>query len=202
MERKEHWENIYTTKETTDVGWYQADPKVSMELILSASPDRGGVVDVGGGASLLVDRLLEAGVAKVAVLDISTAALQRAKSRLGDRAARVQWIVGDVTAMASVGSFDVWHDRAVFHFLADPDERRKYVELMTRTIPPGGHLVIGTFALDGPPRCSGLAVCRYDADMLGREFGSAFQLMKELPQTHITPRGSPQKFIFGLFRRM
>ena len=201
VRRQNHWETVYATKDVTDVGWYQADPKMSLELIEWASSDHGSVIDVGGGASLLADRLLDAGFERVAVLDISTAALERAKSRLGEKAGRVLWVVADVTAVKTVGSFDLWHDRAVFHFLTAPEDRRKYVELAKRTIRPGGHLVIGTFALDGPSRCSGLEVRRYDAALLCAEFGTEFMLVRETREDHTTPSGKPQPFMFAVLAR-
>ena len=134
-------------------------------------------------------------------MDISATALERSKSRLGDRASQVDWIVADVTTVESVGQFDVWHDRAVFHFLTDPEGRRKYMALASRTIPVGGHLVIGTFAIDGPLKCSDLDVCRYDAQTLENELGASFRLVKEVAHQHTTPWGKPQKFFFGLFER-
>ena len=202
MDRKEHWENVHTGGEPADASWHQDDPKLSLELIGPASPDRGAVIDIGGGASLLVDRLLDAGFTAVAVLDIAAAALSRAKDRLGARADRVRWIVADVTAAGDLGRFDIWHDRAVFHFLTDPPDRRKYVELATRTVPHGGHLILGAFALEGPPKCSGLEVRRYDAGLLASELGPAFGLVKAVAQTHTTPRGATQQFVYGLFERI
>ncbi len=202
MDRKYHWETIYTTKSDTEVSWYEIDPKVSFELIKLASPTCGRVIDVGGGQSFLVDKLLDARFEKVAVLDISEVALERTKSRLGERAKQVEWIVADVAAVQSIGTFDVWHDRAVFHFLKEQQDRKNYVELAARTVPFGGHLIVGTFALDGPLKCSGLEICRYDATLLSQEFGSAFKLVHEVAHTHTTPTGKPQKFIFGLFERI
>lgn len=201
MERKEHWENVYSTKAATEVGWYQPDPKISMELISSCCSAGGSVIDLGGGASFLVDRLLDAGYRRVAVVDISAAALEQAKSRLNEKADRVEWIVADVTGIDDVGTFDLWHDRAVFHFLTAPADRRRYVELARRTIRPGGHAVIGTFALDGPPRCSGLDVRRYDAGMLSDEFGPAFRLVRQVREIHVTPSGKPQPFVFVVLAR-
>ncbi|HSZ54572.1 MAG TPA: class I SAM-dependent methyltransferase [Tepidisphaeraceae bacterium] len=201
MNRKAHWENVYTTKDPAQVSWYQPDPTISMRLIESACPEHGRIIDVGGGTSFLVDRLLDAGFKRIAVLDISLAALQRAKARLGERAGSVQWLAADVTAVDSVGRFGVWHDRAVFHFLTDPEDRRKYVGLATRTVPPGGHLVIGTFALDGPARCSGLEVQRHDAGSLSSEFGSAFRVMHQESEIHVTPSGESQPFNFVVFAR-
>lgn len=200
MNRKEHWDTIYTTMAATEVSWYQPEPQVSLDLIEMASPAHGRIIDVGGGASLLSDRLLDAKFQKIAVLDISAVALERARIRLGERAELVKWIEADVRSGTDLGEFDVWHDRAVFHFLTDEEERTRYVELASRTLPIGGHLIVGTFALDGPPRCSGLEVCRYNAATLGQELGPAFSLVHHIEHTHTTPAGKPQQFCFGLFR--
>ncbi|QDT75653.1 class I SAM-dependent methyltransferase [Lacipirellula limnantheis] len=199
MDRREHWNSVYRTKSVTDVSWFESEPQISLELITAASPTRGRVIDVGGGASRLVDRLLAAGFDSVTVLDISGVALECAKARLGPQADQVHWIVGDVTQIADLGQCDVWHDRAVFHFLTDPNDRRKYVELATRTVRVGGHLIIGAFAVDGPEKCSGLAVCRYDAEILSRELGPRFRLVKQVSYAHMTPANKPQQFFFGLF---
>lgn len=199
MDRHEHWNSIYLTKEITDVSWYESQPQISLELINAASPRHGSVIDVGGGASRLVDRLVAEGFESITVLDISEIALEHAKLRLGSQADRVHWIVGDICQMAELSPCDVWHDRAVFHFLTDPDDRRKYVDLVTRTVRVGGHVIIGTFAVDGPLQCSGLDVCRYDANALSRELGPRFKLVRELSYTHLTPSNKPQRFTFGLF---
>lgn len=202
MDRKQHWEAIYAAKADTDVSWYEIDPKVSFDLIKRAAPAGGRVIDVGGGQSRLVDKLLDAGFEHVAVLDISSVALQRTQSRLGERARQVEWIVADVTAVQNIGTFDVWHDRAVFHFLTEPQHRKSYVELAASTVRVGGHVIVGTFALDGPVACSGLEVCRYDARLLANEMGAAFKLVHQLDHVHTTPGGKPQKFCFGLFQRV
>ena len=201
FDRCEHWETVYRTKGTTDVSWFEAEPEVSLQLIRSVASWGSGVIDVGGGASQLVDRLLADGYSPVAVLDVSATALEHARRRLGEAGRQVQWIVGDVTQVGDVGRYDVWHDRAVFHFLTDPEDRRKYVALVQRTIPIGGHLVIGTFAPDGPEKCSGLEVRRYDAAGLSAEFGPDFQLVQEMEHTHHTPAGKLQKFSFAVLRR-
>ena len=201
MDRKLHWEHVYTTKAEGEVSWYQHNPKVSIELVRGFCPTHGRVIDVGGGASRLVDRLLSEGFQRPAVLDVSQTAIERAKLRLKDRAGGVGWIVGDVTEIGELGRFDLWHDRAVFHFLTDLPDRKKYVDLAARTLPPNGHLIIATFALDGPARCSGLDVCRYDARLMSAELGSAFTLVKQLSETHLTPAGKPQQFFWGVFRR-
>lgn len=199
MDRHEHWNSIYQTKAANDVSWFESEPRVSLELIEAASPSHGSVLDVGGGASRLVDRLVAAGFESVTVLDISEVALQHAQTRLGIHAAQVRWVVGDICQIAELRPCDVWHDRAVFHFLTDPQDRRKYVELAARTVRVGGHLIIGTFAVDGPLKCSGLEICRYDAVALSRELGPRFKLVRELSYTHQTPTGKPQRFFFGLF---
>ncbi|HZK82334.1 MAG TPA: class I SAM-dependent methyltransferase [Humisphaera sp.] len=202
MDRQAHWDTIYTTKAATSVSWYEPAPVVSMELITSVASNQNSVIDVGAGASLLVDRLVSAGFDRVAVLDISASALQEAKSRLGQQAARIQWIVADITTADSIGQFDVWHDRAVFHFLTAVADRRKYVELAERTVPVGGHLIVGTFALDGPAKCSGLEVCRYDSHRLAAEFAPAFKLVGDLTHKHTTPWGALQKFTFATFQHV
>jgi SAM-dependent methyltransferase len=174
IDRKAHWDGVYSTRGETGVSWYQAEPRLSLDLIGSVAPaPHGRIIDVGGGASLLVDRLLERPFEKIAVLDISETALSRARSRLGERACRVVWIVADVTTVEALGTFDIWHDRAVFHFLTDTHDRRKYVDLALRTIPAGGHLIIASFADEGPKRCSDLDVCRYNAETMGAELGGA-----------------------------
>jgi SAM-dependent methyltransferase len=200
--RKEHWENVYSTKGETGVSWYQSEPRLSLELITSVAPARGGrVIDVGGGASVLVDRLLDLPFEEITVLDISEIALGKAKARLGERAGRVQWVAADVTRAPALGTFDVWHDRAVFHFLTDPAERRSYVELARRSVPEGGYLIIATFTDDGPKRCSELDVCRYNAETLGAELGEGFSLVREARDMHTTPWGSSQAFFYGVFHR-
>jgi len=200
MTRKDHWQQTYRGKADSEVSWTQQEPSLSLSLIADFAPS-GSVIDVGGGVSPLASRLLDSGYT-VAVLDIAPAAIDRAKRRLGDRAASVRWITGDVTVLGEVGTFDVWHDRAVFHFLTRPAQRAAYRELLARTVPVGGHAVIATFAPDGPRRCSGLPVCRYDGPALAAELGPAFELLKTVPETHRTPWGQPQSFQYGVFRRV
>jgi ubiquinone/menaquinone biosynthesis C-methylase UbiE len=199
--RKDHWENVYRSIAETGVSWYQVEPRLSLELIRAIAPEQDGrIVDVGGGASVLVDRLLELPFAKIAVLDISSTALEKARSRLGNRSTRAQWIEADVTSVRDIGNFDVWHDRAVFHFLTEAGHRKKYVQLARRTVPEGGHLIIATFAIDGPKKCSGLDVSRYDADSLSEELGPGFSLVREARETHTTPWARSQPFFYGVFR--
>jgi hypothetical protein len=202
IDRRAHWERVYSTGGETGVSWYQAEPRLSLELIRAVAPSgRGRIIDVGGGASVLVDRLLDLPLERVAVLDVSETALSRTQLRLGERASRVDWLVADITGIKSLGTFDIWHDRAVFHFLTDAADRRTYVELARRTIPEGGHLIIAAFADDGPRRCSDLDVCRYNAETLAAELGEGFSLAREARETHTTPWGSSQAFFYGVFRR-
>lgn len=178
----------------------QPDPRLSLSLIGEACPT-GGVIDVGGGTSLLPGRLLDQGYS-VTVLDIAEAAVNRGRERLGPRAGMVHWIVADVTTSPDLGSFDVWHDRAVFHFLTDAADRAAYVALLNRTVSAGRHAVIATFAPDGPGKCSGLEVRRYSGLTLNAELGKSFELLKSVRETHVTPRGKPQSFQYSVFRRV
>lgn len=195
-----HWETVYTSKGDEELSWTQTEPTTSLSLIAEAcSAD--SVIDVGGGTSPLAERLLDRGYA-VTVLDISQAAIDRARRRLGTRASQVDWMVADVTAGPDVGSFDVWHDRAVFHFLTASADRAAYVALLARTVSVGGHAVIATFALDGPEKCSGLEVRRYDGNALAAELGPRFRLVKSVPELHRTPWNAPQSFQYSLFKRV
>ncbi|MCA9130714.1 MAG: class I SAM-dependent methyltransferase [Planctomycetales bacterium] len=159
------------------------------------------MLDVGGGQSFLVDRLLDARFEHVAVLDISQTAIEATKARLGERSSQVEWIVADITQRKSLGEFDVWHDRAVFHFITDPDDRKLYVELLKRSLPVGGHFVVGTFTKGGPEKCSGLTICQYDAATMQAELGPSFEPVKCSDYLHTTPTGKPQLFFFGIFRK-
>lgn len=199
---KGHWEAVYSTKGEAGVSWYQAEPCLSLESIRAVAPAAGGrIIDVGGGASRLVDGLLDLPFERIAVLDLAETALSKARSRLGERAGRVEWLAADATKIQDVGTFDVWHDRAVFHFLTDAADRRKYADLARRTLPEGGHLIIASFADDGPERCSDLEVCHYNAGSMAAELGEGFSLVREARETHKTPWGSPQPFFYGVFRR-
>jgi len=192
---KLHWEEVYATKKPTDVSWYQAEPALSLEFIISIGlSQRSRIIDVGGGASVLVDRLLDEGFKDLTVLDISSNAINYAKERLGKRAENVTWIETDATEFKPPDKYDFWHDRAVFHFLTDPGDRKKYIQAMDKSLNPGGHVLISTFALDGPPKCSGLDVERYDSDKIENEFGSSFKLIKSIDAVHTTPWNAEQKF--------
>jgi len=200
MTIRSHWEGIYETTDPTKVGWYQSLPAISRKLITSAGVGKEcAIIDVGGGASLLVDGLLTDGFEKLTVLDISAGALEHARSRLGDRSQLVTWIREDVTRFSPAQRFDLWHDRAVFHFLTDRSDREKYVTVLKRALIPGGHLVIGTFAPDGPPKCSGLDVVRYSAESLGETLGPTFGLVQSASESHVTPSGTEQRYLFCRF---
>jgi ubiquinone/menaquinone biosynthesis C-methylase UbiE len=200
MDKAGHWDSIYASKADEELSWTQAEPAMSLKLIGEACA-KGRVLDVGGGRSVLAERLLDLGYA-VGVLDISAAALASAQERLGARAKEIEWIVADVTEMPSINECDVWHDRAVFHFLTSDADRAAYVALLGRVVQVGGHVVMGTFALDGPAKCSGLDVRRYDGEMLAEELGPRFALLKSEPEVHVTPGGQRQSFQFSLFRRV
>jgi SAM-dependent methyltransferase len=197
---KDHWESVYASKTDAELSWTQPDPHLSLSLIAEVCP-AGRVIDVGGGTSPLAGKLLGYGYS-VTVLDISEAAVTRGREKLGPRAETIQWIVADVTAVPSLGAFDVWHDRAVFHFLTNPADRAAYVALLQRTLALGRHAVIATFALDGPEKCSGLDVRRYSGQTLRAELGTSWELLKTVPETHITPGGKPQSFQYSVFRRL
>jgi 2-polyprenyl-3-methyl-5-hydroxy-6-metoxy-1,4-benzoquinol methylase len=202
-DRQAHWDGVYRTKREDEVSWFQASPTVSLELIHAAGIERrASIIDVGGGASRLVDALVDQGFANVTVLDVSEAATQTAKARLGARAADVTWIVADVTQWRPGHTYDVWHDRAAFHFLTAPEDRAAYAQRVLRAVRPGGHVIIGTFALDGPERCSGLPVVRHDADSIGSALGPSVKLVETRRHDHQTPMGGSQKFQFSRFQRV
>ena len=201
--RKAHWDGVYTTKGENEVSWFQEHPAPSLELIDVAQPTtESAIIDIGGGASRLVDGLVARGFNCVTVLDISEAALEAAKMRLNERASKVQWIVADVTKWYPAQTYDLWHDRATFHFLTDPAERAAYVNRLVKSLRSGGHIIIGTFALDGPVQCSGLPIVRYDAASLAKALGGIFQLVNTQSHEHATPWGATQRFQFSTFRRI
>lgn len=200
--RREHWQGVYAKHAVDEVSWYQERPATSLALVRrAAAPPGAAVVDVGGGASRLVDALLDDGYVRVAVLDVSETALARARARLGERAGRVEWLAADVTRWRPARPFDVWHDRALFHFLVDSGERAAYRAALAAALRPGGHAILGTFAPDGPERCSGLPVVRYDAAALSAELGPAYRLVEELAEDHVTPAGKVQRFRFARLER-
>jgi SAM-dependent methyltransferase len=201
--RKQHWEDVYSNKSATEVSWYQAEPKLSLELIANTGiPRDAAIIDVGGGASVLVDRLYHAGYRNLTVLDISARALEVAQKRLGDAAARIHWIDSDITEFQPPQTYALWHDRAVFHFLTDAGDRRRYVDILRRAVPAGGHVIMAAFAIGGPIRCSGLEIMQYDAERMQAELGAGFELVEQRDETHRTPAGADQLFSFFRFRRV
>jgi SAM-dependent methyltransferase len=202
MQSPEHWQRIHATRPSDQVGWFEPDPVTSRRLVAEAvEAGARSVIDIGGGASSLVDHLLGAGLERIAVVDIAGSAFDIARARLGERAHDVVWIVGDVTILDDVGTFDVWHDRAVFHFLLDPAARQRYVGLTERTVPAGGTAIMATFAPDGPERCSGLPVQRYSPEDLARECGPGWALTASQRHVHTTPLGVEQRYQYSTFRR-
>jgi SAM-dependent methyltransferase len=200
--RQTHWENVYGTKGEKEVSWFQDSPTISLDLIDATGVAKGAsILDIGGGASRLVDALLEQGFESLTVLDLSEKALATTRARLGRKAANVRWIVADVTKWEPAETHDVWHDRAAFHFLMEPHDRAAYVERLREAVRLGGHVIIGTFAPDGPERCSGLPVMRHDAISLGQTLGRSFELMESRRHDHQTPMGGIQRFQFSRFRR-
>ena len=201
--RQAHWENVYTTKDEKAVSWFQEKPDISVDLIRAPGVDpSASIIDIGGGASRLVDALIGEGFKAVTVLDLSQKALATSKARLGARGAHVQWVVADITTWEPSQTYDVWHDRAALHFLIDPKDRAAYAERVIKAVRPGGHVIIGTFAPDGPERCSGLPVVRHDARTLGELLGPSFALVENRRHDHETPAGVIQNFQFSRFRRI
>ena len=203
MQSKQHWERVYATKPPERVSWYQPHAEHSLQLIRATGvPLAAPIIDVGGGASTLVDDLLDAGYTAITVLDLSGAALAAARQRLGERAQRVQWIEADITSAALPRhGCDVWHDRAVFHFLTTVEARSAYVRAVLHAVRPGGHVIVASFAEDGPAECSGLPVMRYSADALHAEFGAAFTLLRHEKEAHHTPTGTVQQFVYCYCRK-
>ena len=203
LDRTAHWQAVYTSKRENEVSWFEENPATSLRLIQDAQVScDAAIIDIGGGASRLVDALLAQGFRSLAVLDISAAALQAAKARLGPQSADVAWIVADVTKWTPARTYDVWHDRAAFHFLTEAADRDAYVERLKTAVVSGGQVIIGTFALDGPEKCSGLFVQRYDAKSLADQLGSSFELADHFTEAHRTPWGAIQHFQFSRFRRL
>jgi len=199
-ESKEHWEKVYREKSPLAVSWYQLEPHLSLALIdKTAVPLDAPVIDIGGGASTLVDRLCERGYTNVSVLDLSAAALAHSKHRLAQAGARVHWYEEDVIRFRPPQRYALWHDRAVFHFLTKGADREAYVDVLKQALAPGGHLVMLTFALDGPARCSGLDIVQYDAEKLSAELGAEFVLRETGREAHLTPSGNQQNFAYFRF---
>lgn len=199
-----HWQTVYTAKSDAELSWFQDSPARSLAEISALTPVPRRIVDAGGGQSALAPALLATPAfadSEVTVLDISAAAIARGRERAGPLATRIRWLVDDVLVAADVGEVDLWHDRACFHFLADPADQARYAALVARAVVAGGHLVLATFAPDGPEKCSGLSVARHDGASLARVFAPAFDLVAESREEHVTPWGKPQRFAWTVLRR-
>jgi len=203
MDRGSHWDNVFSRRQPTELSWYQPQLRISLELISSLQlPYDSNIIDVGGGDSTLVDDLLGRGYTSVAVLDISPVALERAKKRLGQRATRVKWIIGDVTQVnLAEGKYDLWHDRALFHFLIESEERQQYIKTMQRALRKGGYWVVATFAPEGPEVCSGLPTMRYSPKALGELVGTDYKLIESRKELHKKPQGGAQEFVYCVFQK-
>jgi SAM-dependent methyltransferase len=202
MNRKHHWEAIYATNSPEQLAWHQATPHLSLDMIAAAAlPLAAPIIDVGGGASTLVDYLLDQGYLDITVLDIAPAALLAAQARLGARAEDVYWLEGDILETSLKPRYDLWHDRAVFHFLTDPHDQARYVSAVQSTLRAGGHLIIAAFAPDGPSRCADLDAVRYSPEDLCEKLGGGFHLVRSQLCTHVTPWGRQQQFVFCHFHR-
>jgi SAM-dependent methyltransferase len=201
-ERKQHWEQVYSNKTPLEVSWYQKKPSISLRLIQDSVRDREQpVLDVGGGASLLADRLLERLFTNISVLDLSARALQHARERLGEQADKINWYESDIIEFEPPHQFACWHDRAVFHFLTDGEERKKYLEALTKALRPNGRVIIAAFAIGGPTKCSGLDIVQYDAKKISRELGDGFKLIEKVNELHVTPDDRDQWFTYYRFLR-
>lgn len=201
-EIKQHWENVYDTKDEQDFSWFQEYPKTSIEFLsLFNLPRNSNIIDIGGGDSHFVDALIELGYENIYVLDISDKAIIRAKERLGKNAAKINWIVSDVTELTTSVTFDFWHDRAAFHFLTSDDKIGKYVHIAEQAVKPNGYLILGTFAENGPQKCSGLEIKRYSKTSMSNRFEKGFDRIKCIEETHTTPFNTQQNFLFCSFQK-
>lgn len=205
MDLKQHWNKAYTKSEVENLGWYESDPNPSLELINNLNlPKNARIFNPGAGASTLIDSLLDEGFANIIANDISESALEKLKLRLGDQAAKVDWIVDDLvqpTHLQDIDAVDVWHDRAVLHFFTDEVDRRSYFNLLKQLVNPGGYVIIAAFHLEGAEKCSGLPVYRYNKNMIVDHLGEAFTLVKDFEHTYIQPSGNSRKYVYTLFFR-
>jgi len=203
FDRKKHWENIYQTKELKDVSWFQPTPETSLDFFKQFNvPTTAKVIDIGGGNSFLVDHLLDLGYQDISVLDISAAAIDRAKQRLGDKAKNVKWIVADAATFKPTEKYDFWHDRAAFHFLTDEQEIANYLQIAQESINPTGILVIGTFSEQGPKKCSGIEIKQYSETTMTDQLKKFFEKIKCITVDHLTPFDTIQNFVFCSFRKL
>ena len=201
LDRKKHWETVYETKKPDQVSWSQEIPKTSLEFIHSFGLEKTAkIIEIGGGDSKLVDYLLDEGFENVTVLDISAKSLEKARNRLGEKANKVNWIVSDITEFEPNMTFDVWHDRATFHFLTTPEQKKKYIKTVRKSI--SGFLTIGTFSQNGPERCSGLEIKQYSEEELTSELKDGFDNIKCVTEDHLTPFDTTQNFLFCSFKRL
>ncbi len=201
FDRKKHWRDVYQDKSSSELSWYQKEPKLSLELIRSTNAaSNDAIIDVGAGTSVLVDYLKKEHYTNLTVLDISENAIAIAKKRLGKSAKSINWIVSDITKFDVFQKFSLWHDRALFHFLTDTSDREIYVKALKNAIRPEGYLIIATFAIGGPEKCSGLEIVQYDSEKMIAELGDNFKLVEERKEVHITPYNKEQKFIYFLFQ--
>lgn len=202
MDRKHHWEKVYAAKSPLEVSWYQTEPLLSLQLISNTGISKeAAIIDVGGGSSVLVDHLLQNGYQNISVLDISTKALSHARRRLGQQAEQVNWITADITEFSPPQPYSLWHDRAVFHFLTSEQDQQKYVDVLQHGTKPGAHIIIASFAIGGPEKCSGLDIVQYDADKLCSVLGASFELVEQHSELHITPSNMEQKFNYYRFQK-
>ena len=202
LSRKNHWEKVYKKKKTEEVSWYQLNPKTSVELILSLNPDKeDSIIDIGGGDSLLADNLIEFGFTRIFVLDISSGALEKSRNRLQKNREYLNWLHSDITDFKTDLKFHIWHDRATFHFLTDSKDIKKYVEAAEENIKPNGYMILSTFSMSGPNKCSGLDVKQYSEESIKRSFHNGFDLVKSLDEVHTTPSNVKQNFIYCILQR-
>lgn len=202
LDRVAHWENVYSAKQTTEVSWFEAEPTTSLNLLEQMLPQGGEIIDVGGGASFLVDRIVSKGTWDITVLDISSTAIEHTKRRLGAAAAKVSWICEDITETKQLKRYDAWHDRAVFHFLTNPMDRQAYLDRLNESLKSGGYFIVATFAPDGPEKCSGLPVCRYSLEELEVTLRSAYRTIASSQHDHLTPTGKIQRFTLAVFQKL
>ncbi len=202
MSQAVHWENVYQNKSAEEVSWYQEVPAVSLSILQGLSLNKADrIIDVGGGASTLVDGLLQDGFTAISVLDLSSSALELAKKRLGEPAQQVDWLVEDITRFAPQKAYTFWHDRAVFHFLTKAEDRAKYKKVLASSVKVGGYIMIAAFSKGGPEQCSGLDIVQYDSDKIQNELGDGFQLLDEVAEEHVTPSGKVQLFRYFVFKK-
>jgi SAM-dependent methyltransferase len=197
----DHWDEVWGTRAAEDVSWYEEEPTVSVRLVTAVTDPTDSIIDVGAGASRLVDHLLAAGYRDLTVVDVAAGALDQTRARLGPDADLVEWVVGDVTTLELGRRFDLWHDRAVLHFLVERSDLRRYLEVLRRSLNVGGHVVLATFGPQGPESCSGLPVRRYDAEAMQQTLGDDFEPLEFVEASHTTPTEQHQAFLYGLFRR-